>query len=152
MVNKSQYSLNMDIQNQKTEINSYFNNKGKTRKTPQHKKYQMWSFFWSVFSCIWTQYRDLHCKSLYSVLIWQDLGQKKLSVQWIPSEEQKIRRGIRIRKMKILWRKFQILYSLTKIYSRLNFHTYHDHLIKGNFFCQKAYWAWNRRRYIGAWR
>ena len=28
-----------------------------------------------------------------------------------------------------------IIFFDIKIYSRLNFHTYHDHLIKANFFC-----------------
>ena len=44
-------------------------------------------FFWSVFSCIRTQYRDLLCKSPYSVRIQENAGQKKsciwaLFTQW----------------------------------------------------------------------
>ena len=34
------------------------------------------SYFWSVFSCIRTEYRDLLCKSPYSVLIQKNMDQK----------------------------------------------------------------------------
>ena len=31
------------------------------------KDLQIWSFFWSVFSCIWTEYGNIRCKSPCSV-------------------------------------------------------------------------------------
>ena len=39
-------------------------------------------FFWSVFSCIWTEYRDLLRKSPYSIRIQENTDQKKLRI-WI---------------------------------------------------------------------
>ena len=44
------------------------------------KSVQIRSFFWSVFSCIQTQYRDLRSKSPYSVRIQENADQKKLSI------------------------------------------------------------------------
>ena len=41
---------------------------------------QIRSFFWSVFSCIWTEYGDLLRKSLYSVQIQENADQKKLRI------------------------------------------------------------------------
>ena len=40
------------------------------------KRVQIRSFFWSVFSRIWTEYRDLLRKSPYSVLIRKNTNQK----------------------------------------------------------------------------
>ena len=40
----------------------------------------MQSFFWSVFSCIRTEYGDLWSKSLYSVRIWENTDQKNLRI------------------------------------------------------------------------
>ena len=37
---------------------------------------QMRSYFWSVFSCIRIEYGDLLRKSLYSVRIQENMGQK----------------------------------------------------------------------------
>ena len=37
-------------------------------------------FFWSVFSRIWTEYRDLFCDSPYPVQIRKNKDQKKLSI------------------------------------------------------------------------
>ena len=39
-------------------------------------------FFWSIFSCIWTEYRDLFRKSPYSIRIQENTDQKKLRI-WI---------------------------------------------------------------------
>ena len=41
------------------------------------KSIQIRSFFLSVFSCIWTEYRDLLCKFPYSVRIQKNTDQKK---------------------------------------------------------------------------
>ena len=43
----------------------------------------MRSFFWSVFSCIRTEYGDLLRRSPYLVLILEDADQKKLRI-WAP--------------------------------------------------------------------
>ena len=40
----------------------------------------MLSFSWSVFSCIRNEYGDLRTKSLYSVQIQENAGQKKLRI------------------------------------------------------------------------
>ena len=40
------------------------------------KSVQMRSYFWSVFSCIWTEYRHLRSKSPYSVRIQENKNQK----------------------------------------------------------------------------
>ena len=44
------------------------------------KSVQIWSFFWSVFFCIWTEYGDLRSKSPYSVRIQNNTDQKKLRI------------------------------------------------------------------------
>ena len=44
------------------------------------KTVQVRSFFWSVFSHIWTKYGDLLCKFPYSVQIWGNRDQKKLLI------------------------------------------------------------------------
>ena len=41
---------------------------------------QIRSFFWSLFSCIWTEYGGLLRKSLYLVQIQQNTEQKKLRI------------------------------------------------------------------------
>ena len=41
---------------------------------------QMRTFFWSVYSCIRTEYRDLLLKSPYSVQIQENTDQKKLRI------------------------------------------------------------------------
>ena len=41
---------------------------------------QIWSFHWSVFSCVWTEYRDLLRKSPHSVRIKENTDQKKLRI------------------------------------------------------------------------
>ena len=47
---------------------------------PCVKSVQMRSFFWSIFSCIWTEYGELLSKSPYSVRIQENAGQKKLFI------------------------------------------------------------------------
>ena len=52
------------------------------------KTVQIRSFFWSVFSCILTEYQDLLRKSPYSVRIQENTDQKKrrswsLFTQWL---------------------------------------------------------------------
>ena len=42
---------------------------------------QIQSFFWSVFSCIPTKYRDLRGKSPHSVGIQENTDQKKLRIR-----------------------------------------------------------------------
>ena len=42
------------------------------------KSVQIGSFFWSAFSCIWTEYGDLRSTSLYSAWIIENTDQKKL--------------------------------------------------------------------------
>ena len=44
------------------------------------KNVQIRSFFWSVFSRIWTEYRDLLSKSQYSVKIQENTDQRKLFI------------------------------------------------------------------------
>ena len=44
------------------------------------KSVQIGRFFWSVFSCIRTEYGDLLRKSLYSVRIQENMDQKKLRI------------------------------------------------------------------------
>ena len=44
------------------------------------KSVQIRSFFWSVFSCIWTKYGDLRSESPYSVPIQENTDQKKLRI------------------------------------------------------------------------
>ena len=44
------------------------------------KSVQIRSFFWSVFSCIRTEYGDFRIKSLYSVRIQENTDQKKLHI------------------------------------------------------------------------
>ena len=40
------------------------------------KSVQIRSYFWSVFSCIWIEYRDLLHKSLYSIQIQENRDKK----------------------------------------------------------------------------
>ena len=56
------------------------------------KNVQMQIFFWSIFSCIPTEYEDLLRKSLHSVRIQEKTDQKKLRIctlftQWLKSEQ-----------------------------------------------------------------
>ena len=44
------------------------------------KSAQIWNFFWSIFSCIWTEYGDLLRKSLYSVRTRETTDHKKLRI------------------------------------------------------------------------
>ena len=44
------------------------------------KSVQIRSYFWSVFSCIWTEYEDLRIKSPYSVRIQENTDQKLLRI------------------------------------------------------------------------
>ena len=44
------------------------------------KSVQIPSFFWSVFSCIRTEYKDLLCKSLYSLRTQENTEQNKLCI------------------------------------------------------------------------
>ena len=44
------------------------------------KSVQIRNFFWSVFSCIQTEYEDLLRKSPYSVRIQGNIDQKKLRI------------------------------------------------------------------------
>ena len=44
------------------------------------KSVQIQGFFWSVFSCIWTDYVDLLSKWPYSVGIEENTDQKKVSI------------------------------------------------------------------------
>ena len=46
------------------------------------KKCPNTELFWSVFSCIRTEYGDLQSKSAYSVRIQENMDQKKLRI-WI---------------------------------------------------------------------
>ena len=47
------------------------------------KSFQIRSFFWSIFSCICTEWRNLFRKSLYSVRIHENTDHKRLRV-WTP--------------------------------------------------------------------
>ena len=51
-----------------------------TRNLHCVKSVQIWSFFWSVFSCIRTEYGDLRSKSPYSVQIQENFGPEKTSL------------------------------------------------------------------------
>ena len=53
------------------------------------KSVQIWSFFWSVFSCIRTEYWDLRSKSPYSVWIQENTEQKKLRIWTLFTQWQK---------------------------------------------------------------
>ena len=44
------------------------------------KSVQIRSFFWSVFSCIWTEYEDFRSKSPYSVRRRENTDQKKVRI------------------------------------------------------------------------
>ena len=44
------------------------------------KSAQIWSLFWSVFFCIWTEYGNLRSKSPYLVQIQENTDQKKLRI------------------------------------------------------------------------
>ena len=44
------------------------------------KNVQIRGFFWSIFSCIWTEYGDLQSKSPYSAQIKENTDQKKLRI------------------------------------------------------------------------
>ena len=44
------------------------------------RRVQIWSFFWSVFSCVRTGYGDLILESPYSVWIQKNTDQKKLRI------------------------------------------------------------------------
>ena len=44
------------------------------------KNVQIRSFFWSIFSCIWSEYRDLPRKFPHSVRIQENTDQKKLHI------------------------------------------------------------------------
>ena len=45
------------------------------------KSVQIPSFFWSVFSCIWTEYEETLRISLYSVQLRENTDQKKLRLR-----------------------------------------------------------------------
>ena len=45
------------------------------------KSVQIQSFFWSVFSCIWTEYGEILFISLYSVRMRENTDQKKLYLE-----------------------------------------------------------------------
>ena len=47
------------------------------------ERVQIQCFFWSLFSRIWTEYRDLRSKYLYSVQVRENTDQKKLRI-WTP--------------------------------------------------------------------
>ena len=47
------------------------------------KSVQLRSYFWSVFSCIPTEYGDLLCKSPYSVRIQENTDQRKPRIRTI---------------------------------------------------------------------
>ena len=62
-----------------TLIQSYFLNRHQIiMKIGDHcvKSVPKRSYFWFVFSCIWTEYGDLLCKSPYSVQIEENTDQK----------------------------------------------------------------------------
>ena len=44
------------------------------------RSFQIRSFFWSIFSCIRTEYWDLRSKSPYSVLVQENVNQKNLRI------------------------------------------------------------------------
>ena len=44
------------------------------------KRVQIRRFFWSIFSCIWTEYGDLRIKCPYSVQIRENVDQEKLRI------------------------------------------------------------------------
>ena len=54
-------------------------NKLEREEREQHcvKSFQIQSYFWSVFSCIRIEYRDLLRKSPYSIRIQENIDQKK---------------------------------------------------------------------------
>ena len=60
------------------------------------KSVQIRSFFWSVFSCIWTGYGDLRCKSPYSVRIQENKDQKKIRIRTLFTQC----------KLKCIWHKY----------------------------------------------
>ena len=44
---------------------------------------QIQSFYWSVFSCIWTGFGNVQSKSLFSVRMWENVDQKKNINIWM---------------------------------------------------------------------
>ena len=69
-------------------VNKLLQDRGYQIRTHYVKSVQRRSFFWSVFSCIQTEYGDLLCKSPYSVQIQENTDQKNLRIwtlftQWL---------------------------------------------------------------------
>ena len=48
------------------------------------KSVQIQSFFWSLFSCIWTEYRDLRSISPYSIRMQENADRKRLYLDTFP--------------------------------------------------------------------
>ena len=53
-----------------------------SKKEPYHcfKSVQLWRFFWSMFSRIWTKYGEIRSISPYSVRMRENTDQKKLRI------------------------------------------------------------------------
>ena len=82
------------------------------------KSVQIRSFFWSIFSCIRTEYGGSRSKSLYSVLIRENTDQKKLGVwtlftRWKLNALNRMKVYIGKKEMEILINSF--------VYSNLNY-------------------------------
>ena len=83
--NKSNISLNLKYSFASTlscTLYSWF----LKRKIHCVKSVQIRSFFWSVFSCLRTEYRDLRSKSPYSVRIQENTDQRKLRILTLQAE------------------------------------------------------------------
>ena len=55
---------------------NYISNRKHQQNLSLRKNCPNTEFFWSVFSCIWTEYRDLRSKFPYSVQIRENADQK----------------------------------------------------------------------------
>ena len=75
----------ISTQNSSEIVESETKNTGFDREIPKEKytlreSVQTRSFFWSVYSCIQTEYGDLNSKSPHSVRIQDNTDQKKLHI------------------------------------------------------------------------
>ena len=65
-----------------TSVSLSFSDSLSLSSSPSHyvKNVQIWSFFWSVFSHIQTEYGEILRLSPYSVQMWENTDQKKLHI------------------------------------------------------------------------
>ena len=82
-------------------------------------------FFWSAFCCIWTEYRDLQSKSLYSIWMRENADQKHSEYRHFYAVLDSYFNPIKFDR----YRNYKIQESLKEIATRLRY----DHLQKEKF-------------------